>query len=522
MRKVARIALLSAGAIFALLAVAFLAVNLYVQSQGTQARIQEELSQRLGATLRIQRISVTPWWGLKLTGITMPQDDGSIGADFLQAETFRLRVGFASLFSQRLVIKEISLVRPRVVWAQNASGKWRLPSSRHAEAREPVALEPAPPAPPVAQENASPAARPAVASASASPPETEITSPAAFTPEIRRVNLTGGDFRFLDANEKTVATFEGVRFRSAFRTATALRGNARIEKTSLRDRFFLSELQSPVNYDPAELDFSEITARAADGEIRGRFTMRPGDVGSPFAVMVKFRDLDADRLVKDAHGPAGMIQGRLEGHLDASGKTADPNALSGRGEIHLREGEVRQYSLLVALGQLLQIDELTRLQLDQAQVKYRIDPGVVTIDELVLNSPNIRLSATGMISFTGKLRLESQLAINERVRSQLFRPVRENFRPIDEAGYAAVNFQVTGTVERPKTNLMDKVVGEELKDLSGVISSFLGGGKSDKSKKKKPKEEAAPTPVPAPAAVSPQAAPTAPVPAGTPQPSASP
>src|ERR1700675_2832525 len=104
-------------------------VNMYVQSQGTQARIQQELSQRLGTTLRVRRISVTPWAGLKLSGITIPQSQPGISADFLTAKTFRLRIKFGSLFSQRLVIKEISLINPEVVWAQNEDGKWRVPST---------------------------------------------------------------------------------------------------------------------------------------------------------------------------------------------------------------------------------------------------------------------------------------------------------------------------------------------------------------------------------------------------------
>src|SRR6266480_3257347 len=108
--------------------VILIGVNLYVQSQGTQIKIQQELSQRLGTTLRVRRISVTPWAGLKLSGITIPQSQPGVSADFLTAKTFRLRIKFGSLFSQRLVIKEISLINPEVVWAQNADGKWRLPS----------------------------------------------------------------------------------------------------------------------------------------------------------------------------------------------------------------------------------------------------------------------------------------------------------------------------------------------------------------------------------------------------------
>src|SRR3954463_5736832 len=123
-----RVLLIALGVIVGLALLILIGVNLYVQSRGIQARIQQELSLRLGATLRIQRISVTPWWGLKLTGITIPQSQPGASPDFLTAKAFRLRIRFSSLFGGHLVIKEVSLVNPEVVWAQNADGKWRGPS----------------------------------------------------------------------------------------------------------------------------------------------------------------------------------------------------------------------------------------------------------------------------------------------------------------------------------------------------------------------------------------------------------
>ena len=485
MQKAGRIALIFAAAVLGFAAVALLGVNLYVQSHGTQARIQQELSQRLGTELRIHRISVTPWWGLKLTGITIPQVDEALSSDFLQARTFRLRIRFSSLFSGRLVIKEIALIEPKVIWAQNADGKWRIPGTTEAPAPDvaaaPVTGEPIPATPP----------DPAPAPPAPAAPRDPDDDTRAFTPEVRRVTLTDGSFRFLDAGGKPVATFEGVNFRSSFRNGTALRGDVSITKTSLRNRFFLEQLETPLKYHATELDLPEIRARAGGGEITGHFNMRPGEANSPFDVLVKFSDVQADRIVADAGGPEGMVKGRLEGHLKAHGNTADPNALAGAGEIYLRDGQVRKYSLLVALGQILQIDELTQLRFEDAHVKYRIAPGVVTIDELVLRSPNIRLSAVGTISFSGKLRLDSQLAINDSIRGQLFRPIRDNFQPIEQEGYTAVAFKITGTVQRPKTDLVKKLVGSELNDLRGLISGFLGGGKSDRPKKKKPAAEPA-------------------------------
>ncbi|HZE13704.1 MAG TPA: hypothetical protein VE086_08100, partial [Chthoniobacterales bacterium] len=258
MQKVSRIVLVVLGVIIGVALLILLGVNMYVQSRGTQARIQQELSQRLGTTLRIQRISVTPWWGLKLTGITIPQSQPGVSPDFLTAKTFRLRIRFSSLFGGHLVIKDISLVNPEVVWAQNADGKWRIPS-RPIEAiptpvpktvavETPVAaaaspVEQNPVAPPRAEQNE------AAPENSPHPVIAQTENKAAFTPEVQGVSVIRARFHFLDQKLKSVATFEDVDFRSNFRTSTDLHGNISIAKTSLRDRFFLQQLQSPLSYD---------------------------------------------------------------------------------------------------------------------------------------------------------------------------------------------------------------------------------------------------------------------------------
>src|SRR3954463_9723747 len=101
-----RVLLMALGVFVSVALLILIGVNMYVQSRGTQARIQQELSRRLGTSLHIQRISVTPWAGLKLTGITIPQTQPGVSPEFLKAKTFRLRIRFTSLFAQQLVIKE--------------------------------------------------------------------------------------------------------------------------------------------------------------------------------------------------------------------------------------------------------------------------------------------------------------------------------------------------------------------------------------------------------------------------------
>ena len=482
MQKLGRLTAVLLGGLLILGAVIFLALNLYVQSQGTQARIQQELRQRLGADLKIGRISVTPWSGVKLSGITIAQGSEGATGNFLEAKNFGLRISFFSIFSRRLVFKEVSLISPNVVWPQSSEGKWRLPDLRsdrtknvveslanNSEPNEPGNAEPS--------REGTPPSTPQ----SSSPPLETNLNPHVFISEIRKVSLIDGNFRFLGRDSDLVASFQGVGFRAAVSNASAIKGNARVAKVSLRDRFFLQQLRSPLRYDFNGLDLSQISAHVGGGDVNGRFTMQPETGESPFRVDLKFRGVQADQVIIEAGGPGGVLQGKVEGTLQIEGKTTDPEALAGTGEIYLKDGQLRQYNLLVALGQIFQIEELTQLHLDQAQAKYHLSPGLVTVDELVLRSANIHLSATGTVTFRGKLHLKARLAINEKIRDQLFKAIRANFQPTEEPGYSAVDFEVTGTVERPKTNLLEKVVGRDLKDL---VNSFLGG-KGEKPKKKK-------------------------------------
>src|SRR5436190_851890 len=174
-------------------------------------------------------MSVTPWGGLELSGITIPQIVSVGPKNFLQARTFRLRVRFLSLFSRRLVIKDVSLVRPRVVWPQNTEGKWRLPNTRAARAHTVSTNQaPAPSQAEAGTEFVQTNTTPAVTNAASVPSSPKVTvkdQPAgrepklAVAPEVRRVSVKDGDFTFLDQTGRLVAGLSGVDFRTNIRSA---------------------------------------------------------------------------------------------------------------------------------------------------------------------------------------------------------------------------------------------------------------------------------------------------------------
>src|SRR5678816_1856100 len=193
--------LIALGAVIALGAILLTGVNLYVQSQGTHAKIQQELSRRLGTTLGIRSMSVTPWGGLELSGITIAQTSPVDPKHFLEAKTFRLRVRFVSLFSRRLVIKEVALINPRVVWPQDAEGKWKLPRSRGTKTAAPTVSQPdvksefaqtsQTQAAPIVAINPAILPSPPQATVINQPPRQEARL--AMPPEVRRVSIKNGN-----------------------------------------------------------------------------------------------------------------------------------------------------------------------------------------------------------------------------------------------------------------------------------------------------------------------------------------
>src|SRR5438046_3551324 len=171
--------------------------------------------------------------------------------------------------------------------------------------------------------------------------------------QITKIRLRDGSFHFLDHEKRNIALFDGVQFSSSMRDVNSIRGQARIDKIVLRDRVFLSALRSPIRYDPSELELSGISAQIAKGQLTGDFSMEPQAEDSPFTVHASFHRVQADQLVAEACGCREIIRGTLERTLEATGKTADPDSLSGSGTILLQYGHVQQFAVLPSPGQSL-------------------------------------------------------------------------------------------------------------------------------------------------------------------------
>lgn len=491
MQRVAKGFLLGLGGVVALGAVGVLAMNLYVQSAGTQARIERDLSNALGLPVKMTSTTVAPWGRLKVSGITVPQPDGGRG-HFLEAESFSADFRWIPLFQHRLVVDEIAIDSPTVVWVQNEAGKWRLPHE----------TEPATPA-------STPS--PGIAAASPSPGEVPLepplpvpaepkeprktTAPSSAPPFdvfVHRLRIKRGSFDFLDRKGRRVVGFAGVELECPEVDADKTSGKALIGRVSVHDVVFLENVRTPFSFAAGDLSLRDLEAEAGGGTLRGGLELRTAEKNSPMTISTVFEGIDLSRLITDAGGMPGQAAGTVNGWIDLYGKAGKSEGMSGKGQLRVTGGQIRQYEFLQLLGQALQIDELGHLTLREAQADYRVVNGTVWVDRLFLESPNLQLQAHGTVKPDGKLKLNARLFINRRFSERLPSFILTSFQGGTDADpLRYIDFPISGTITKPQTNLMERILGRKIeREMTDIFQSIIGGTKKKaKDKEKKPKTD---------------------------------
>ena len=123
MKRHSKVLLVVLAVLVAIVGIALLGAKAYVESAATRSRIETQLGQMLGLPLVISDVSLWPWSGLKIGGVSVPGDEGN----FLEGATFRARCRLGPLLQRRLEIYGLRAENPKIVWREGADGKWTLP-----------------------------------------------------------------------------------------------------------------------------------------------------------------------------------------------------------------------------------------------------------------------------------------------------------------------------------------------------------------------------------------------------------
>ena len=126
MVKPARLVLIAVGAVVALSVIVVVCVPLFLNTDSFKAKIEKTLTQSLGRTVTIGKLSLSVWsGGLVAENTTVADDPAFSKQPFIQADTVTINVALLPLiFSKELEIHGFSMESPKIQLLRAGDGTW--------------------------------------------------------------------------------------------------------------------------------------------------------------------------------------------------------------------------------------------------------------------------------------------------------------------------------------------------------------------------------------------------------------
>ena len=459
MKPIIQATLIVFVAVVGLVGLGLLAVNLYVQSPDTQLRLREIVSENLGYPVSVFRISFTPWSGFHLQDVSI--QDPSVHYPILKAQDLWIQCNYLPLLRRKLIVRQVFL----------SGAEIRVPTSARLEAEAETDDVPAvePVSQPVSRNESNQAAKPASGPArpeKATLPENGV--PGNLWVEIRKFKISRGTIYFLGTTGVPTATLRDVEGSVQSRKGEYL-GKIRISSAAISDSINVEEISSPVRCSNGALDLEDITAEISGGKLHGSFHADLTNSELPYRVHVQMSGVNVNEIVSRAGGILDRAHGTLQGSFQLAGYIKDPSLASGDGSLEIKTGYLDQYPVLKELGRWTQIDELQRLDLEQALSKFSVVGQDIKVDSLQLISKNCQVNIWGKVESAQKLDLNGRLTVSQFLSQKIPNELEENFAKSKDGESRYLDFQVTGSVLKPQTDLFERIIGDKGKLLKKLF-----------------------------------------------------
>ena len=515
MRKLGWFAVSAAVVALVAFGVLLLAANLYVQSQGAQQKIRQTLTDALHVPVSLKKTTLTPWEGLRIDGIALHVPSSATPAQisddgFMTVDSFRVRIAMWPLLTRRRVLIEgILLDRPRLAWAQNPEGRWIWPGETSLPVSRPrSAIHPSSPAPAALMPPSTPSVDPVIsvpppsqAQSAAAIPAADQTQPglAAGSLEIPKFRVRHGWLDLLDGHRKLLGGLEEINLDGKLCSHGQAEGELHVQRAVLaRPALRLTNFSSTFLFDEAgRLSIDGGRGEMAGGELETNGKLATQEPGSPFSAECHVNHVDLSALLKEAGSQLHMLDGQLQGAVHLEGLSGDPEHRTASGRLRLIQAQVRNFPVLQMLGDMLKIRDLSHLEFKTAELDCQLEGENVQIAPLNLVSNDLQILAEGRY-FTGKdqIDLHGRLIIDPAIERQLPEFIKMNFTACgaEDPGCRYIEFDVTGPLGKPSTNLFDRVLAGP---ANGLLQNLLAPKpKKGRGKLPKPDGTAPATPSP--------------------------
>jgi len=466
--KFAKSILIPAGILLLAYALAVLGLNIYLQSHGLQSRIQEAASAAVGTPVTIRGTHYTPWSGFTVSSITIPQTQGM--SRVFEAVSVNFRFAFFPLLQGRLAVKQVDINSPLLISkslpARKSPAPVEMPAGTPVSSPPSVAVEkPARAVEITVPELVEPPARPAI--------------------EVRRINVRDGRAQFYDSKGGLILAVEGVGITAEVLPDGQIAGQFGIDEAGVGAALHPRRITGTFTWQAGRLVIPDIQGQLSGGALTGTFEFNPGN---GYSATVAADGVLLKKLAGDAGISADGARGSLFAKGAMRGMPGAPETITGTAEINVREARFQPVDIIRQIGDLMSIRELQMLELKTAEARFAIRDEEVLVENLVLESENLLMDGTGPVGFDGKMKLRARLHLNQKLRKDLGGLLGDDFQDSEIEGFRQIPFSVTGTVSRPKTDLLDKLTGFRIgQDVGGLLKNLF---RAPAKEKKNPEKEA--------------------------------
>jgi hypothetical protein len=103
------------------------------------------------------------------------------------------------------------------------------------------------------------------------------------------------------------------------------------------------------------------------------------------------------------------------------------------------------------------------------------------VDSVQLISKNCQVNLWGTVESAQKLDLNGRLTVSQFLSQKIPNELEENFAKSKDGVSRYLDFQITGSVQKPQTDLVDRIIGDKTKLLKKLFRTDHKDKRHDRS-----------------------------------------
>lgn len=164
-----------------------------------------------------------------------------------------------------------------------------------------------------------------------------------------------------------------------------------------------------------------------------------------YGLQATLSDADLTQSARELAAGRQSLGGKIQATVDLHGTGRSINSLGGHGSIRLRQGDVYELPLMIAMLKILSVRRPDTRAFSQSDIDFRVSGNHVYFDRINFSGDAVSLDGNGEMNFSGQLQMAFHAIIG---RNQPRLPLVHEF--VGEASQQIMLIHVGGTLQDPQ------------------------------------------------------------------------